>query len=150
MDAYSNLGGPEEGEDSVVSGGAEERRFPEEEVEDGLDGARYSYLFNFFGVPFCLLPLIRRDNAFSLLHAKQATVVWILFFGSLGIGWSFLWLSVHALWIWIVVGGAGIALNVLGYQRVLDEKSDPLPLAGPLAERWFRNLSLREDGALED
>ena len=47
------------------------------EVEDGKIFAILSYVLNFVGLPFFLVPLIMRNNAFSLYHAKQCLMWWI-------------------------------------------------------------------------
>lgn len=141
MDRYSNLGEeevqaePDLQEDSGVG------PFTEMEMEEGLDGARFSYLFNFFGIPFCLIPLMRRDNPYSLFHARQAFLLWGLFYGTMIVGWLFSWITLQAFWIFVLGGGVSLACNVLGYQRVMEERSEPLPVIGDLAERWFGELS---------
>jgi uncharacterized membrane protein len=146
METYSNLGDTEaETRPIDPEEDPEESRFTETEISDGMDGARFSYLFNFFGLPFCLIPLLKRENAFSLFHAKQAFVLWMLFFGSLIVGWAFLWVTLKAMWLFVLGGGASLALNVIGYQRVLDENEKPLPVVGSLAETWFESIVLLPD-----
>lgn len=151
MDSYSNLGASDDGDSPVQKTEAEEASaFSEEERADGLDGARFSYLFNFFGLPFCLIPLFKRDNAFSLFHAKQAFLVWVLFFASLVAGWSLCWISLYFMWMFILGGGLSLALNVLGHQRALNERDRSLPVVGALAEQWFSNLTVRDEEMFED
>lgn len=146
MEFPSNLGSVHETDDPEVSSDAEvDSVFSHEDREDGMDGARFSYLFNFFGLPFCLIPLMRRDNAFSLFHAKQALLIWILFFGSLLLGWMLCWISLKALWIFVLGGGVSLGLNVLGYQRVLEENDTPLPGIGGWAESWFADVVVHEE-----
>jgi len=146
MEPYSNLGTSEEESPShSYSDHDEAGRFSDEEIEDGMDGARFSYLFNFFGLPFCLIPLLRRENAFSLFHAKQAFLVWVLFFASLTIGWGLSWITLHTLWIFIIGGGMSLGLNVLGHQRALDERDIPLPVVGTLAETWFAHFIVQAE-----
>lgn len=148
MEPYSNLGHTQNDTiEGVESDSDISSRFSEQEVSDGMDGARYSYLFNFLGLPFSLIPLFGRENSFSLFHAKQAILVWALFFGSLFISWSLCWITLKAMWIFVLGGGASLTLNVMGYQRVMNESDEPLPLLGRLSENWFSNLRVREDEA---
>ena len=144
MDRYSNLGDPDEVPEEEPEEQEAPGRFSEEEMEDGFDVARFCYLFNFFGVPFFLIPLFRKDNAFSLFHAKQAAVLWAVFVGSLLTGWGLLLISLQALWCFVLGGGAALTMNVVGYQRVMVENADPLPGVGRWAEEWFRNFSMEE------
>lgn len=48
-------------------------------VEDGKPMAVLSHMSILFGLPIFLIPIIRRDNAFALHHAKSAMVVFLLF-----------------------------------------------------------------------
>jgi len=151
MESYSNLGASDDEDHPIQEAeSGEASLFSEEERADGLDGARFSYLFNFFGLPFCLIPLLKRDNAFSLFHAKQAFLLWVLFFASLTLGWSLCWISLKFMWIFILGGGLSLTLNVLGHQRALDERDTSLPVVGALAEQWFATLSARDEESSED
>lgn len=151
MEPYSNLGTPEKTDEEIPEAGARDPcPFSDDEVEDGMDGARFSYLFNFFGLPFCLIPLLKRDNAFSLFHAKQAFLLWILFFASLAMGWTLSWISLQAMWLFILGGGCSLGLNLLGYQWAMDEKHAPLPLVGILAETWLSGVTPMESDAGSD
>jgi uncharacterized membrane protein len=150
MEPYSNLGTPDIREDERPETGEDESAlFSGEEIEDGMDGARFSYLFNFFGLPFCLIPLLKRDNGFSLFHARQAFLLWALFFASLTAGWILSWITLQAMWLFILGGGCSLGLNVLGYQRAMDEKHVPLPLVGGLAESWLAGITVTDPDAGE-
>ena len=57
------------------------------------------------------------------------------------VGWILSSISLQALWLFVIGGSIALALNVLGYQRVLEEREEPLPLVGALAEEWFGGLT---------
>jgi hypothetical protein len=48
-------------------------------VEDGKPMAVLSHMSILFGLPIFLVPIIKRDNAFALHHAKSAMVIFLLF-----------------------------------------------------------------------
>ncbi len=50
-----------------------------DEVEAGKGLAYLSYASMFFGLPAFLIPMIQRDNAFSLYHARHAAAIYVLF-----------------------------------------------------------------------
>ncbi|MFP4598735.1 MAG: hypothetical protein ACOC9J_02515 [Persicimonas sp.] len=50
-----------------------------EEVDRGKPMAIFAHLSILFGLPVFLIPLIQRNNAFSLHHAKAAAVIYGLF-----------------------------------------------------------------------
>jgi hypothetical protein len=45
------------------------------EVEEGKAFAVLSYVLGLVGIPFFLVPLIMRNNEFSLFHAKQCLIL---------------------------------------------------------------------------
>ena len=47
------------------------------DVEDGKAFAMLSYGLSLIGIPFFLVPLIMRNNEFSLYHAKQCLMMWL-------------------------------------------------------------------------
>ena len=57
---------------------AGEASFSPEEIEAGKTFAILTYALSFVGLPFFLVPLIMRDNDFSLYHAKQFLMLVIL------------------------------------------------------------------------
>jgi hypothetical protein len=50
---------------------------PAKEIEEGKAFAILSYVLSLIGLPFFLVPLITRNNAFSLFHAKQCLLLWL-------------------------------------------------------------------------
>lgn len=48
-------------------------------VDEGKPMAVLSHMSILFGLPIFLIPLIRRENAFALHHAKSAMVIFLLF-----------------------------------------------------------------------
>jgi hypothetical protein len=106
------------------------------DVEDGYAVARLCYLFNFAILPFCLIPYVRRDNAYTLFHAKQALALWI---GLVGVGMLGQLLLAVQLGLWIWLGGFPVLwiLNWSGLRQVQDEFARPLPLFGLHPQDWF-------------
>lgn len=51
-------------------------------IEQGKTLAYLSYASYFVGLPIWLIPIIQKDNAFSLYHAKQAGASYILGMGA--------------------------------------------------------------------
>jgi hypothetical protein len=71
---------------------------PEQQAQAGKMWALLSYAGIFVGIPLSILPLVKRDNAYALYHAKHATaayiasvvlfVIWIVIYAvSCGFGW---------------------------------------------------------------
>jgi uncharacterized membrane protein len=54
-----------------------EQSMDEKEVEEGKVFAILSYVLTFLSIPFFLIPLIMRNNEFSLFHAKQCLMLWL-------------------------------------------------------------------------
>lgn len=57
----------------------DERGGADSTVEDGKPMAVLSHMSILFGLPIFLIPIIRRDNAFALHHAKSAMVIFLMF-----------------------------------------------------------------------
>ena len=106
------------------------------EIEDGKAFAVLSYVLNLLSLPFFLVPLITRDNTFSLYHAKQCLLVWladvvvvtILFATCVG---SFL------IPFWVVFTRV---LYILGIINASKGEAKPLPMIGKWAEDWFKGI----------
>ncbi|MGM0557128.1 MAG: hypothetical protein ACQEVA_12165 [Myxococcota bacterium] len=83
-----DLGGPEERplarRDSWEKWAEERDQEPvESPVQRGKPMAILSHMSVLFGVPVFLIPIIKRDNAFALHHAKSAMVIYLLFIAGL-------------------------------------------------------------------
>ncbi len=110
--------------------------YPPEDIEPGKMFAILGYIVN----PLWVIPLVQKDNAFSLYHAKQAMVLSILSFASIivimvisivtcGIG-SFLYLAFFVLlYPWI-----------MGIVNASQGKYEPLPWIGGLADKYFAGI----------
>lgn len=119
-----------------------------QEIEQGLLFAALTYGLGLISIPFFIVPLVMRTNAYALYHAKQmlmltltliagSIVSFILSFACIGI---FVWIGLLVFWI--------VAL-VLGLIQVMNRQTKPLPLIGTLAESWFAGITvLRPPGAI--
>ncbi len=113
------------------------------EVAGGKALAIVSYVINFIGVPFFLVPFFMRNNAFSLYHSKQCLVLWIVALcisAAAGVA-SFIPLVVcitlplmFVVWIFLIV------FNIIGLMNAINAKAQPLPLFGVWGEQWFANF----------
>lgn len=68
-----------EPEMSSQRGRGEGHQPDEDPVQRGKPMAVLSHMSILFGLPVFLIPLIKRDNAFALHHAKSAMVIFLLF-----------------------------------------------------------------------
>lgn len=66
------IAGPVEDAAAVCRG-----RFERDTVEEGRPMAVLSYFSVMFGLPIFVLPMILRDNAFALHHAKAAGLIFV-------------------------------------------------------------------------
>jgi uncharacterized membrane protein len=111
--------------------------------ETGRILAAASHVSVFIGVPLFLLPMITRDDAFALYHARQAALV------SIGMLISVLLLVAFS----IVTCGFGTIAGpllmvwyvpaVLGLLDVLGNRQKPIPLIGGFAEQLFSFVELK-------
>jgi uncharacterized membrane protein len=109
------------------------------EVADGKMFAILCYALNFVGFPFWIIPLITRDNAYSLYHAKQCLIMWIaLAVGSL-VGGPTIFICVGAV-ILAAVWITNIIFNVIGVLNANNGMCKPLPVIGKWGEDWFKGI----------
>lgn len=108
-----------------------------EEVEAGKAFSVLSYVLNFLGLPFFLLPLIQRNNAYSLFHAKQCLMVWLsaLILSALNV--------IPCLGqIAFVVGLVALQVfNIIGLINATKGEAKPLPVIGKWGEDWFKGIT---------
>jgi uncharacterized membrane protein len=120
-------------------GGGERGPVSEKEIADGKVFAILSYVISLVGFPFWLVPLIMRDNAFSLYHAKQCFMLFLtvlvgvvicvpLVFFCVGIPLAF------------VLGIGSLVLHIMGAVQANQGLMKPVPIVGVLAERWFAGI----------
>ena len=109
------------------------------EIEEGKTFAILSYALGLIGLPFFLVPLIMRNNEFSLYHAKQCLVLWLA-----GIVLSVVGGILTLVCIGIILLLAGgiflLVLDILGLVNAVKGEVKPLPLIGKYGEEWFKGL----------
>ncbi|MFN7147786.1 MAG: hypothetical protein ACK4YP_28710 [Myxococcota bacterium] len=113
-------------------------------TNEGRTWAYLSYASTFLGLPFCVVPLFQKNDAFALYHAKHATVTyilfWVLFFVYLG-------LSV----VTCGVGSMCLPLVFVAYAPMIhglvlvsqDKWEEPMGLVGG-GERFFGSIRIEE------
>jgi uncharacterized membrane protein len=110
------------------------------EIEEGRTFAILSYALGLIGLPFFLIPLIMRNNAFSLYHAKQCLILWLA-----GIVVSVAGGILTVVCIGIVVLLAGwifmLVLDILGLVNAIKGEQKPLPVIGKWGEEWFKGIN---------
>jgi len=111
----------------------------QKEIEEGKPFAILSYALNFVGLPFFLVPLIMRNNEFSLYHAKQNLVLWLV--GIVGgvISGVLIALCVGVL-LFPLLTIFLLVLNVVGLINAIKGEAKPLPVIGKWGEDWFKGL----------
>ena len=110
------------------------------EVEEGKAFAILSYALNFLGLPFFVIPLIMRNNVFSLYHAKQCLLLWLA-----GVAVSVVAVPLAAICIGVILIPAAIVfllvLNIMGLINACKAEQKPVPLIGKWAEAWFKGIT---------
>ena len=110
------------------------------EMEEGKSFAILSYALNFVGLPFFLIPLIMRNNGFSLYHAKQCLIIWLG-----GIVASIIGIPLCAICIGVILLPAAyiflLVLNIMGLIVACKGEQKPLPLIGKWGESWFKGIN---------
>jgi len=113
--------------------------FDPKTVEEGKAFAILSYAISFLGLPFFVIPLIQRNNKFSLYHAKQCLMLWIAA-AAVAVASSVLAVICIGFIIGIVGGIGMLVLNVMGLMNAIRGEVKPLPLIGKWAEDWFKGI----------
>ncbi|MDP8215215.1 MAG: DUF4870 domain-containing protein [Candidatus Euphemobacter frigidus] len=110
------------------------------EVEEGKVFAILSYALSIIGLPFFLIPLIMRNNEFSLYHAKQTLIIWLA-----GIAAGIVSGILSFICIGIVLGVAAaiflLVLTIMGLINAAQGEEKPLPLIGQWGEEWFKGIT---------
>lgn len=110
------------------------------DIEDGRTFAILSYALSLIGLPFFLVPMIMRNNEFSLYHAKQCLLLWLG-----GIAVSVIGVPLMAICIgFLLVPAAGIfllVLDIMGLMNAVKGVQAPVPLIGKYAEDWFKGIT---------
>lgn len=120
------------------------------DIKEGSVFAILSYVFNFISLPFFLVPLLMRNNAFSLYHAKQCLMFWIVSIVSAVIAMVTAFILVITVVLaclapvlYLVLIVFLLVINVIGLINACKGQCRPLPVIGTLAERWFAGITLQ-------
>ncbi|MBM4143132.1 MAG: hypothetical protein FJ225_06035 [Lentisphaerae bacterium] len=102
------------------------------EIEEGKAFAILGYI-----VPLlCLIPLINRNNNYSLYHAKQVLLLWIGFVVSSAANV----IPCAGQIVWIVAWVFLVVLDIIGLVNAVKCQMKPLPLIGKFGEDWFKGI----------
>ncbi len=110
--------------------------YPLEDVEKGKLMAVLSYVIS----PLWIVPLIQRDNAFSLFHAKQAVVLNIV---GLAMWLIIMIISVITCGIGSFLGVAAVVLLypwIMGVVASANGKYEAVPWFGGLADKYLSGM----------
>jgi len=109
------------------------------EVEEGRTFAILSYALGLIGLPFFLVPLIMRNNEFSLYHSKQCLLLWLA-----GIAASMVGSLLMVVCIGLILLPAAmifvVVLDILGLINAVKGEQKPVPVIGKYADEWFKGL----------
>jgi uncharacterized membrane protein len=102
------------------------------EIEEGKVLAILSYIIPIL----CIVPLIQKNNAFSLYHAKQVLLLVIA-----GIVTSLVnVIPCLGQIVWLIVALALLVFGVMGLIAAVKGEMKPIPLIGKFAEDWFKGI----------
>lgn len=110
-----------------------------DDVDDGKAFAILSYALSFISLPFFLVPLIMRGNAFALYHAKQSLIIWLA-----GVVVGVASAILTAICIGPIIGLVGfiflLVLNIIGLMNAVKGEAKPIPVIGKWGEDWFKGI----------
>jgi uncharacterized membrane protein len=111
------------------------------EIEEGKAFAILSYVLGFLGLPFFLIPLIMRNNTYSLYHAKQCLMIWLV--GMAGGMISSVLVAVFCLGVitGMALGVFILVVEILGIINAVNGEMKPLPVIGKYADEWFKGIT---------
>jgi len=110
-----------------------------QEVEEGKAFAILSYALSIIGLPFFLVPLIMRNNGFSLFHAKQTLIIWLAGIAVSVAGGILSFICIGII-IWVVGFILLLVLTVIGLINAAQGQQKLLPVIGQWGEDWFKGL----------
>jgi uncharacterized membrane protein len=109
-------------------------------VEDGKAFAILSYALGIIGLPFFLVPLIMRNNAYSLYHAKQCLLLWLAGMVVFAAGFALMFVCIGL--VLMPIAGVGLlVLDILGLVNAINGRQQPVPLVGKFADEWFKGIT---------
>jgi uncharacterized membrane protein len=124
-----------------VSGSMGSMPIPPEEVQLGKTFAVLSYVLNILGLPFWAIPLFfARDNNFSLYHAKQSAVIWIVMIAGAIVSIPLMFICV-GYFTWFAVWVGCLILNIMGLVNANAGTTKPVPALGSWGESWFKGFT---------
>lgn len=114
-------------------------------TSEGRTWAYLSYASTVIGLPFCIVPLVQRNDAYALFHAKHATVTYILF-------WVLLFVYMGLSMVTCGVGALCFPIVFIAYAPMIhglaivsqDKWEEPMGLVGG-GERLFGSIKLVEN-----
>ncbi len=109
------------------------------EIEEGRSIAILSYALLLAMVPYFVLPLIWRNNEFTLYHAKQCHAIWIALLVLMVIAAPLMFVCVGIIIAAVAVIGA-LVLCILGIMNAVKGQAKPLPVVGKWGEEWLKGV----------
>lgn len=110
------------------------------EIEAGKMMAILSYLpVGPVGLIVAIVNIAQKNNAFALYHAKQALTLYLLCIGAYVLCIPLLFVCIGAPLLGLL-GVAALIFCILGIVNASAGECKPLPLIGPLAEKWFASI----------
>jgi uncharacterized membrane protein len=113
--------------------------FPKE-VEEGRTFAILSYALGLIGLPFFLVPLIMRDNEFSLYHSKQCLMLALCGIAVCVVGTILAPVFCIGIILWIAGSVFILVLDIMGLVNAVKGEQKPVPVVGKYADDWFKGL----------
>ena len=109
------------------------------EVEEGRSIAIISYALLLGMVPYFFLPLIWRNNEFTLYHAKQCHAIWLALLVLLVIATPLAFVCVGFIIAATALIGA-LVLCIMGIMNAIKGEAKPLPIVGKWGENWLKGV----------
>src|SRR6056297_1723406 len=113
----------------------------EKEIEEGKAFSILSYALGIVGIPFFLVPLIMRNNSFSLFHAKQCLMIWLTAIVG-GVISSILAVICIGLILGLILGIFLLVVSIMGIISASNGEVKPLPVIGQWGVEWFKGLTV--------
>lgn len=117
----------------------------ESEIEKGKTMAIVSWLSGFAGLPLWIIPMVQRDNAYALYHAKHAGMTYL---AQIGIAVIFI------IFTSITCGFGGFLFPVVfitlvptidGLIKAINGRADPPLIIGGMTDMLFGGLTADEN-----
>jgi uncharacterized membrane protein len=109
------------------------------EVEEGRSIAVLSYALLLGMVPYFFLPLIWRNNEFTLYHAKQCHAIWVSTLVLLVIAAPSMLICIGFVIAPVAIIGA-LILCIMGIMNALKGETKPVPIVGKWGEEWLKGI----------